>query len=328
MVEARVHGAAQLVEAVGGGGQRRRDPAVLADDGAEGEPVDVVDLAGAEGLTRGRDLAARRQEGDARPGVNVDLGDAEGRDGPESARGQEVARAQQLGAAGDVGAAAPDVLPGIDGGEHRDLAGVAAVGLLDHDHGVGTARHRRPGGDLRALPRLEGPGGDIAGVHRLDAVEQPRVRPAGPEGALGDHRVAVHGGAVERRHVLAGRHRGGEHAAHPRVQLDPLRPVEGPGRLVGQPQGLLDGDGLAYRPHLRSGHGSSLPVPACGHCFPPRIGRSRREPGPFSGRGLRQPVLTAFRAGPRRRRFRTVIRYELANLTGPSPLQTAFRGRT
>ena len=276
VVEAPVHGAAELVEVVGGGGQRRRDPAVLADEGAEGEPVDVVDLAGPERPARRRDLAAGGQEGDARPGIHLDRGDAEGGDRAEPAGGQHVARLQQRGAPGDVGAAAPDVLPGVDGHEDGDVAGAAAVGLLDHDHGVGAVGHRRPGGDLRALARLEGAGGDVAGVHRLDAVEPPRVRPARPEGALGHHRVAVHGGAVERRHVLARRHRGGEHAPHAGVQLDPLGPVEGPGGLVGQPQGLLDGDGLAYRPHLGSGHGSSPPVPACPVMF--QSARPRRRP--------------------------------------------------
>ena len=131
-VEAAVHGAPQLVEVVGGGRERGRDPPVLADDGAEGEPVDVVDLAGAQRLAGRGDLAAGRQEGDARPGVHLDLGEAEGGNRAEPARGQEVARLQQLRAAGDVGAAAADVLPGVDGREDGDLD-AAALGLLDHD---------------------------------------------------------------------------------------------------------------------------------------------------------------------------------------------------
>ena len=83
--------ARQRVEIVGSRRVDGRHTAVGADDGGERELVDVVELARAERLPGLDDLVAGRQDRDARPGEDVDLGQAHGGERADAARRQHVA---------------------------------------------------------------------------------------------------------------------------------------------------------------------------------------------------------------------------------------------
>ena len=90
-----IDGRAQSVQIVGGRRVDDRHAAVGADDGGEGELVDVVQLAGPERFAGRDDLVAGRQNRDARPGEDVDLGQPHGGERADAARRQHVARREE-----------------------------------------------------------------------------------------------------------------------------------------------------------------------------------------------------------------------------------------
>ncbi len=231
-------------------GHRRvddRHTAVRADDGGEGELVDVVQLARTERFAGRDDLVAARQDRDARPGEDVDLGQSHGGERADAAGGQHVARCEERLTRGDVGAAPPDVLARVDRRQDADLAGAAFLGFLDHHHRIGAFRQRGAGRDLDAGAARHALARDLTGEDAFDAGERLRLERAGAEGVGGDHRVAVHRGAIERRDI-DGRDRGPrDHAAVRLADGDPLGALDRDGGLDDERAGLVERDGFADR---------------------------------------------------------------------------------
>ena len=244
----RVDGGVERFERVAGDGMGRGDPAVLGDDRGQRVAVDVVDLSRGEGPAGFDQLVSGRHDGDPRPVVRFDLREAEGRGGADPARRQHVAGAEHGLPGGDVGAPPADVLARLHRLEHVDPR-AAPVGPLHHHDRVGAVGNRRPGRDLDALP-----GGDRA-VRRRPAVD--RSDAAQPGGLLRAragrvrrrHGVAVHRGAVERRHVAGRDDAGGQHPAVRLGQADPHRAVERPGGGLDDAQRVVDRDRLPEGTH-------------------------------------------------------------------------------
>src|SRR5690606_16264525 len=85
-------------------------PAVLSNDGREGDAIDVVDLAGGERLSRRDDFVAGCEDGDAGTVVNVDVDPTRRGNGAGTRGGDEVTGPDHDVAAFDGGAAASAVL--------------------------------------------------------------------------------------------------------------------------------------------------------------------------------------------------------------------------
>ena len=142
---------------------------------------------------------------------------------------------------GDVGGAAADVLPRIHRRENPDLVGAGdALGLFDHHDRVralaASARRWRSGCTRR------GPTARVAicavwtvSIERSDF----RIVAAGAERVFGAHGVAVHRGAIERRHVHRRGRRRGDHAAARLAQRNALGPRDRRGRLEDQSRAPL-----------------------------------------------------------------------------------------
>ncbi len=131
-------------------------------------------------------------------------------------RGDRGAGSEQLVADTHVVAFAPDRITGRH--RPREPNGVVAdpFGVLDHDHGVGTGRHRRSGHDPDRLTRPDRHGRSDTGGEFTDHTQFHR----NVGDVVGPHGVAVDGGVVERWHVLGGNDCGGEHEADGRSAID------------------------------------------------------------------------------------------------------------
>ena len=105
-------------------------------------------------------------------------------------------------AARDVGAGIGYELPGRGGAADLDRARAGGLGVLDHDDGVGTARHRPAGRNRGGGARQHRPcRRDAAGDHFVVQHQANRRRFSGRGKIGGAHRKTVDIGAVERRHV-------------------------------------------------------------------------------------------------------------------------------
>ena len=122
-------------------------------------------------------------------------------------------------------------LPALTARAIRSRA-VADVGVLDHHHRVGAARHHAAGRNRQRLAGPDDGGRDDAGVDLFGAEPHHARRFLGcAERVFRDHREAVDVRAVERRHVDGRDHVGGQHAPERGLERDPLgasrRQIEG-----------------------------------------------------------------------------------------------------
>ncbi len=132
-------------------------------------------------------------------------GAADRRQHADLARGQNLPGMQHGLAAGHVAAGEGDELTGSRRPADLDDGRVALVdrlGVLDHDDGVGAARHHAAGRDQRRRARFDGEKRHFSGRQDFGPQGQaPRYALAGTERVVGAHREAVDTGAVEARNV-------------------------------------------------------------------------------------------------------------------------------
>ena len=117
------------------------------------------------------ELVAGDDDGDARPAVAAQLGDAAGRDGGQRERAQPAAGRDDDGVRGDVGAAPPHVVAERHRAGERDAVAVDAR-ALDRDDRVRSLGQRRARRDRHRGARLE--------PHRIVAGERSARRSAAP----------------------------------------------------------------------------------------------------------------------------------------------------
>ena len=265
------------------------DAPVLGDDRGEGVAVDVVDPARREGPAGLDQLVAGRHDADARPVVHFHRGQSERGGRADAARRQDVAGAERRLAGRDVGAPPSDVLARPHRRADVDLV-AAPAGLLDHHHCVRAAGQRGAGRDLEAFPGADRAGRHFPGVDRPDAPQPDRLAPARPGRVGRHHGVAVHRGAVERRHVTGRDDPVGEHPAVRLGQPDPHGALERPGGVLDDAQRLIDRDRLPKGTHLRA-----VPVPV--HRRASRTARRIHPAGGISGACVPHP--SPFTGAPR-----------------------------
>jgi hypothetical protein len=174
---------------------------VGVDDRREREAVDVVDLTRLERLSGLDDLVARRQNRDAGPREDFDVGDAAGCQRADAARVEHDAGFDHRLTGGDVGGSPSDVLSRVDRRQHSDGAVAGLLGHFHHYDGVRAARQRRAGRDLHARAARDPLRRHLTRVCRADDAQRLRICRARAERVVGHDRVAVHGRAIERRHV-------------------------------------------------------------------------------------------------------------------------------
>ena len=167
---------AEALAHVGHDAEVERLGAGSLDHAAEREAVRVVDLPGSPRLARLHHLVAGGEQGDARPAVHRDLGEAERRDETQVLRTQHRARPEHDRAGPDVLAPRAHVRAGLDRAKLDPLSRALAE-LLRHD-GVRPARHRRAGHDAERLARSDAALVDGAG----GKVRRPRGRARGLPG--------------------------------------------------------------------------------------------------------------------------------------------------
>ena len=276
----RLQGGTDGIDLVGNRWQLADLAPMRANHGRQREPVDVVDAAGAQALTRHHDLVARRGDSHQRLGEYLDLGHSHRRERADARRAQPLSAPHHDLAGRQVVGAAPDVLPGLDGATCLDDAALARR-VLDHHDGVGAGRHRRPGGDLDALAWTDATCGPVAGVaHR---------HPPKAHGRRGCRRnrvrrhdgVPVHRRAVEGRDVHAGNHVGCRDATRGIAQRQALPPIDRT-RVRQKPvPGFRHGDGRRERAHgrvCRPGGAPRLSGGPRGPCVPTRGPRACSSP--------------------------------------------------
>ena len=114
--------------------------------------------------------------------------------------------------------------PGVTA-RRSSIAGIALdqLGVLDHHHGVGAARHHAAGGDGGGGAGLDLDLGRMAAGDHLGVERELLRRAVGGAGEVGGaQRKAIDVGAVERRHVDRRREIVRQHAAERRRERDAL----------------------------------------------------------------------------------------------------------
>jgi len=149
--------------------------------GHVGEPVEV------------HQLVAGRDDAHARQLVSTEPRRADGRQHPELRGADDGASGQRDLAGLQLSALEANVLAKVAARPNRDLGG-STVGILDADHGVGAAGHRRPGHDPHRGARRQLVGDARAGGDH--ARDWQRTRETGQ--ILRAHRIAIHSGVVPR----------------------------------------------------------------------------------------------------------------------------------
>jgi len=104
---------------------------------------------------------------------------------------------------GDVASRRLDVLTGIDRAAHQHFL-FLGLGVLDHDHGIGSGRDHGAGGDLRCFSGGDADLGQPAHGHPTDQAEGDRPVLPGFYGVFGQDGKAVHGGAGEAGNIDGG----------------------------------------------------------------------------------------------------------------------------
>ena len=208
--EARQH---DLV--VGADPQRHRHATRLLDRRSEDRRVRIIDRARPDRLSRGDDLVAGRDDRHSRPAPHLDGGNADRRDHADFARGQHLAGAQYGLATGQIAAGKGDELTGCGRAAHLDhgsAIGIPGLGVLNHDYGVGAARHHASGGDQGGHAGHDGE--TRLGARRQDlGVEREGLGRAfaGRDRIVGTHREAVDTGSVEAWDIDIGDERARQH---------------------------------------------------------------------------------------------------------------------
>ena len=121
--------------------------------------VRVVDARGLHRLARWNDLVAGRKDRDDRLAPDVDRGDADRGEDACVAAGEDLSAPQHRFAGGDVGAGERDAAARTRDQRRRPASATplrrADVRVLDHDDGIGAARHHAAGRDRDSLARVE-----------------------------------------------------------------------------------------------------------------------------------------------------------------------------
>ena len=178
-------------------------PAVARDQAAQHRRIGVVDVVHAFRSTRRDHLVAGHDDAHLGFADRRDLIDAQRRQHTDILRPQSPACGKHSHAAPDVLADAADVLARPEG--HRRLDPVRRVAdILRRDHRIGTVGQRRAGHDAHRLAGLHTALECLSGERAADHAECKRVVVAGADGFFAVHRVPVHRGAIERRHVGCG----------------------------------------------------------------------------------------------------------------------------
>ena len=182
--------------------------------------VGVVNL-GRLHLFAGRDdFIAGGKNRDDRLSPDIDIRDTDRRQHSRVAAGQQPAAAKHRLARRDVGSGERHPAAGGDRSGDSKFA-AAYLGVLDHDDGIGAARHHAAGGDQHRLAGMNHRGRDDAGVNLFVAQEHRARHFFGrAERVFRHHREAIDVRAIERRHVDRRHDVGRQHPAERRVERD------------------------------------------------------------------------------------------------------------
>ena len=162
-----------------------------------------------------------------RPPHHLDIGETAGRQHADLARPDKRAPPQHGLAARDVGAGVGDKLAGRDGApdvDRRALRSLDELGMLDHHHGVGAARHDAAGRNGGRGPGFNRESRCLSTLQTLGLEPQaPRHRVGRADRIRGRDRKPIDAGAVERRRVGWRDDIGRQHAAERRVEPQSFR---------------------------------------------------------------------------------------------------------
>ena len=199
---------------IGNGAEKACLTTVLVHGRRHDRAVGVVDRGRTQRLARLHQFVAGGQHRHARPPHDLDLRDPTRRQHADLPRTDHGAGAQQRLAARNVGTGIGNELPGRGGSADLDRARACGLGMLDHDDGIGAARHRPAGGDWRRRPRQHRPRRrGAAGDHFVVEQNADRRGFSGRSKIGRAHRKAIDIGAIERRHVDRRQDIGGQRAA-------------------------------------------------------------------------------------------------------------------
>ena len=219
-IERAAHGKFKCGLFVGKGAKRHRLAASLDNGSGDDGAVAVIDTARTKRPAGLDEFISGRKHGDARTADRFHRRKAAGREHADLPRADLRAPAQQGFAARNVRARIGDQLaacrrtPQFD---RRRRGILDELGLLDHDHGVGAARHHAAGCDRRRgaghdFEHGRDPAGDNFRIER----EPFRRAVAGARGIGGADSETIDIGAVERRRIDRRDHVTGENAGQRR----------------------------------------------------------------------------------------------------------------
>ena len=199
-----------------------------------------MDLPALERAARCHELVAGDEQHDPRASHTARLREPARREAREPERADAHARGQQLVSGGHVGALPPEMVLDVDRAIEAHRAGELVRELDGHD-GVGALRQDGARRDRRRRAR-----GERSGVV---TGRDPRRDGQLATGLCGSHGVAVHRRVVERRQVVRGASRSGE---HPPVQLGERHELVGERHepLQEQLTGGLERQGRGWDRHL------------------------------------------------------------------------------
>ena len=136
---------------------------------------------GASGPAGLDELVAGGQDADPRPGVDEHLGHTDPGQHAEVPGADHLAGGEHRIADAEVVASLANRLAGGHLRPQGDPRAVVEPGrALDHEHGVGPGRHRRPGEDAHRLAGLESAVGRMPGRHLGDHGEHDGPGPVAP----------------------------------------------------------------------------------------------------------------------------------------------------
>ena len=235
--------------------QRPHGRASRLTDGREHHAIGVVDLSRPRrALVRGRveQFVAARDEGDDGRASHRQRSYAERCRDAQPRRREHVAGAQDDDASRDVVAAARDMVASGDRlGEPHPIA--LAMRALDHDHRIRAFGQRRAGRDVHAGALADRAGEDRARPRPSGERKPDRRRLGGGGEIRRAHRVAVHGRAIETRHVEWRRHVRREDTPCRTADVEPFLAIGRSSGVQHQTPRLLERDDQAERAHSAMG---------------------------------------------------------------------------
>ncbi|MGY3508977.1 hypothetical protein ACVIQY_001952 [Bradyrhizobium sp. USDA 3051] len=150
--------------------------AVLVDRSSDDRAVGIVNRSRREHLAGLNQFVAGGDHGHTRFAHDAHLGKTASRQHAHLARAHDRAGAQQRLAARDIGSCVGYELPGRGGATDVDGGRSRRLGMLDHDHGIGTARQRTAGGNRRCRSRRHLQRGYGAAVNSLAIQPEANLR--------------------------------------------------------------------------------------------------------------------------------------------------------